>query len=795
MKVPVSWLADFVDVPADIDELEEMLTSAGLKVESIESPGLGLEDIVVAKILAIHPHPRADRVRIVEVATGSGQRSIVCGAWNFEVGDNVPLAAPGVQLPNGLKIAERNVRGTMSEGMLCSASELGLSEEAEGLLILPATAVVGAQISQALGLDDVVLDLEITPNRPDLMSLIGVAREVAALRSVDLKIPDIQIKQGDAKTVDLAAVEVVDQVGCPRYLARVITGVTIGPSPLWVQKRLTAAGLRPISNVVDATNYALLVTGHPLHAFDLDRLAGSRIVVRRATAQEPITTLDGVERKLDADDLVIADAEKPIAIAGVMGGADSEVSDATTAVLLEAAHFETTTISRTGRRHGLRSEASARYERGTDPNNVEFASMLAASLIVEWAGGEIASVPIDVYPAPMHSCTVVLRTERARLVTGADYSDAEMLDALTRLGLSPRAADGDGEITVEAPTRRQDLKIEEDLIEEVARLLGYDRVPTQLPSSRSRAAALTQKQRSIRRIRGVLAGSGMFEALTQSMIGPEHLRILGATEVSVLELAHPMTIEESLMRPSLIPALLSAVQRNHAKRNLDVRLFEIGPVFIPTRDALPQEPTRLGLVMCGIQPQGWLSKERPLDFYDLKGVVENLVTSLCLPDIKFEPVTLPPYHATRAAQVMSGTTVVGTFGELTEEVRERADLAHRIYAGEFDVDAMVELSERPSPSSTVTRFPAVLLDLALAVKDEVAAADLLSVAREAGGQDLEQVRIFDVYRGDQVGEGRKSIALSLTFRNAARTLTEQEAISARDAIAAALRKGFGAEAR
>lgn len=794
MKVPVSWLADFVDLPADPYELAEMLTTAGLKVESVRSPRRDLKNVVVAKVMAIHPHPNADRIRLVDVDEGSGKtRRIVCGAWNFEVGDRVALAVPGVRLPNGLQIAERKVRGELSEGMLCSAAELRLTEDAEGLLILPPSAVEGDEVSGALGLDEVVLDLEITPNRPDLMSLIGVAREVAAITSIQLKIPEVEIKEGSVRASDIVSLQVDDPIGCPRYLARVITDVTVGPSPEWVQRRLTSAGLRSISNVVDATNYALLVTGHPLHAFDLDRLDGQKIVVRRASQGELITTLDGAGRALEADDLVIADARRPVAIAGVMGGAESEVSGTTTSVLLEAAHFEPATISRTSRRYGLRSEASARYERGTDPNNVEFASALAASLIVEWAGGELSSGPVDFYPQPMQSRPVVLRTDRARAITGTGYSDDEMVVALARLGLAPRRSDG--VITVDAPTRRQDLKIEEDLIEEIARLLGYDRVPSQLPASRSRAAALTPEQRLIRRMREVLAGSGLFEALTQSMIGPEHLKVLGFAEVPALEIAHPMTIDESLMRPSLLPGLVAGVQRNHSRRNLDVRLFEIGPVFIPSGNTLPDEPTRLGIVMSGVQRQSWLSKERLLDFYDLKGVVENLVGCLRIPEIRFEPVTLPPYHATRAAEVRSGTTVLGTFGELGEQVRERADLAHRIYAGEFDVDRMLELAMPPAPSSTTARFPAVLLDLSFAVKDDVRASDLVNVARESGGNDLEHVRIFDVYRGDQLDEGHRSIALSLIFRNPSRTLTEQEAISSRDAIAAELRERFGAEAR
>src|SRR5437899_704914 len=442
MLVPLSWLTDYVDVDRDVVSLAEGLSDAGLKVEAIHRPGADVDGVIVAEVLSIAPHPNADKLAIVEVSTGVAVRRVVCGAQNFAVGDRVPLALPGARLPGGVTIERSTIRGETSDGMLCSARELGLGDAHSGILVLPAGTEVGAEVTKVLGLDEVVLEIEVTPNRPDAMSMLGIAREVAALTGSEVRLPKLRMARpaaGAPAVEDLAGVAVEDASGCPRYLARVVTGVIPGPSPDWVQRRLSAAGVRPISNIVDATNYALLVTGHPMHAFDLDRLKENRIVVRRAAPGEELVTIDGTTRELTGDDLVIADAEAPVALAGIMGGRDSEVSGDTSRVLLESAYFDPTSILRSSKRHGLRSEASARFERGADPNNVPYAAELACALIQEWAGGEAAAGSIDAYPHPVEPWSLRLRPERANEVLGTSLAVEDMVDALRRLGLHPVA--------------------------------------------------------------------------------------------------------------------------------------------------------------------------------------------------------------------------------------------------------------------------------------------------------------------------------------------------------------------
>ncbi|MEA2532254.1 MAG: phenylalanyl-tRNA synthetase beta chain, partial [Actinomycetota bacterium] len=595
---------------------------------------------------------------------------------------------------------------------------------------------------------------------------------------------------------ELAQVTVEDPAGAPRYLARVITGVTPGPSPEWVAKRLTAAGVRPISNIVDATNYALLVTGHPMHAFDLDKLSGSKIVVRRALATEQLVTIDGATRELAADDLVIADAEGPVALAGIMGGRDSEVSDTTTRILLESAYFDPASVLRSSKRHGLRSEASARFERGADPNNVPYAAELASALIQEWAGGESAPGAIDVYPEPVEPWTLTLRPERVNEVLGTNLSVEAMVDDLRRLGLNPVVEDGKIRVTV--PTRRPDLRAEWDLVEEIARLTGYDRIPSRIPSG-ARVGGLNRPQKLQRRVRNLLTGAGLFEAVTSALIGPADLDRMGYPPEhparKALRLTNPLTVDESILRQSLLPGLVTSAARNVARRNLCVRLFEVGRCFVPREtNLLPEEPLRLGMVFHGPTPQEWHTPSRELDFFDLKGVVEMLMEGLRI-DYTFGPTTRDPFTRGRTAALVAPGGAFGTIGELTPATAERYGFTNRVVAAELELGKLLELARDPAQAKELTRFPPVLLDLAVVVAEAVEAAEIMELARSAGGPALVDVRVFDVYRGEQAGAGRKSLALSLTFLRPDRTLTQDEAVAARDAIAGALRKRLGAEVR
>lgn len=796
MRVPLSWLAEYVDFDPDPDALASKLTGVGLKVETVHRPGAGLEGVVVGEVLEIRDHPRADNLILAEVSTGDSKRQIVVGARNFAAGDKVPVALPGARLPGGVVIERQTKRGEASEGMLCSARELGIGEDHTGILVLAPESETGSDVRRLLGLDDAILEFEINPNRPDAMSLLGVAREVAALDGSELRVPDTSVRESGPSIEGAAGVTIEDVTGCPRYLARVIRGVRVGPSPGWVQMRLFQAGYRPISNVVDATNYALLVTGHPMHAFDLDRLVQRRIVVRRAKSGERIVTLDEEERTLDPDDLVIADATHAVAIAGVVGGKDTEVSEATTDILLESAYFDPVSILRTSKRHGIRTEASARFERGMDPGAVDQAAAYAASLISDWAGGEVATGTIDRYPEPRRPVAVSLRPERANLVLGTRLSSDQMTSALSRLGFEVTMQDG--AIRAVVPTRRPDVTIEADLIEEIARLEGYDSVPSRLPSGRNRAGALAGDRLFLRRIRHLLTAAGVWEAQNSSLIGPADLDKIGYPEGhparKAIRLVNALSSEESVLRPSLVPGLLASIARNVARRNLSVRLFEIGRCFLPADDLLPEEPLRLGFALHGPLDQEWHTPSREMDFYDLKGALEVVFAGLRISKAGYRPVEEVPFHPTRAASVVIDETTVGTIGEIAPGVAERYDLPYRAIVGELEVQALLERA-RPPRVPESGRFPAALVDLAIEVPEEVPAGEVLATARSSGGEHLEEARIFDLYRGEQIAKGNKSIAISLRFRHPDRTLTDAEALRWRDAIADAIVAAFGGRVR
>lgn len=796
MRVPVSWLSEFIDTGTDVETLADALTGLGLKVEAIHRPGAGLEGVFVAEVLAIKDHPKAGNLILVDVATADKEHHVVCGARNFSVGDKVPAALPGARLVDGMVIETRIFRGEVSEGMLCSEKELGLSDDHSGILVLGSDAETGADVRDVPGLFEVVLEFEIKPNRPDAMSILGVARDLAALSGAELVVPEMSVAERGPAIGGITDVSLDDAHGCPRYLARVISGVSVRPSPDWVQRRLQLAGFRPVSNVVDATNYALLVTGHPMHAFDLDTLDGRRIVVRRAAKGEKITTIDDEERELDPEDLVIADASRTVAIAGVMGGKGTEVTGRTKDVLLESAYFDPISITRTSKRHGLRSEASARFERGADPNGVGLAADYATMLIVEWAGGDVATGVIDRYPKRRSPWEVTLRAERANLILGTSMKSGEMTRSLNRLGLA--AVEEGGLIRAAIPTRRPDISIEEDLVEEIARLSGYGEIPTRLPSGRNRAGSLTLEQAFVRRVRRLLAGAGVWEAQTTSLVGPDDLERMGYGQdheaLQAIRLVNALSREESMLRTSLLPGLLLAVATNVARRNLSVRLFEIGHCFLPASDVLPAQPLKLGVVVQGPIEDEWFAAGREMDFYDLKGVVETLVAGLRIEGVSYAAVEEGPFHPTRAAAIMLEGDRVGVIGEISPEVAGRYDLSHRAIALELELMLLFDRAKPPEVREPA-RFPAALLDLAIEVPEHVPAAAVIATARAAGGDYLEDVRIFDVYRGEQIGEGRKSIAMSLWFRHPERTLTDPESIAARDAIALAIESEHGGRVR
>ena len=789
MKVLVSWLREFAPTDLSADELAELLTSKGAEVESVDRPWAGLDGVVVARVLAVRDHPGADKLCLARVDAGAGEVEVVVGVRNMAPGDLVPYAPPGARVPvRPERLERREVRGVTSNGMLCSPWELAISPDHHGILVMPPDSPVGADLKAELGLDDAVLDVEVTPNRPDLMSEVGVAREVAAATGVPLTLPDTSVREGDEKAADLATVEIRDLDRCPRYLARVVRGVAVGPSPLKVQARLTASGMRPLSNVVDATNYALLEMGHPLHAFDLARLDGSGIVVRRAEEGELIVTLDDVERTLTADDLVIADHAKAVAIAGVMGSAPTEVSEGTRDVLLESAYFERTGIARTSQRLGLRSEASARFQRGADPEAVPRAADRSAALIAAWSGGTVLAGVVDVGGTPERR-RIRIRPERASLVVGMPISEADVMESLGKVGMATEQRSGT--VEAEVPGFRPDIVQEIDLVEEVIRVLGYDRLGETLPAIRQ-PGAVPKEHRFRRRVREALARAGLLETMSYSFASAADLELVDDHEG--VRVANPLAADDEFLRTSLIPGLLRALSNNLAHQVRSAALFEVGRIFYPGDPV--EEHERVAWTMTGQAPRGHPEPQHELDFFDAKGALEGLMEALGIRDWTLGPApNRHLWHPTRSASVLVGERLAGEVGELHPRVAERLDFPGRVALAELEVAVLAGSAWSDLAYQEIPRFPPVRRDLAFTVDAAVPAGAVRTVITEAGGGLVGSVVLFDVHTGAPIAEGRKSLAFSVDFRAPDRTLTDQEAEQAVRAIVDRVATEFGGELR
>lgn len=799
MRLPLRWLEEFVAVDVPVDRLAELLDLCGTKVEAVHKPSGDVAGVIVAEVLAILPHPDADNLTLVDVRTEDGDAHgdtlrVVCGAKNFSVGDRVPLAQVGARLPQ-MEITERKIRGEVSRGMLCSAAELGVSSDAAGILVLPADAEPGSDVVSLLGLDDTVFELEITPNRPDCMSIFGMAREVSTILRNELKVPDPEL-QASGETPSPVKVDIQDPEGCPRYLARYIEGVSVGPSPAWMSSRLLSVGVRPISNVVDATNYVLFELGQPLHAFDAAKVHGQHIVVRRARAGERLVTLDGQDRGLHRDDLLITDKKKGLALAGVMGGGDAEVSSGTTTVILESAHFQPASIAFTSRRHGLRTEASARFERGSDPEVVELAAARAAGLITSLAGGRVSESVTDVYPHPVERRSITLRPQRVGALLGAGVSTQQQVSYLTALGFG--VTEQGTALEVEAPTFRPDVSREVDLIEEVGRLAGFERLPATLPPGRS--GRLDRAQTVDRALRRMLADLGLHEAWTSSFMSPADVERLGVAQgdpvARLVRLSNPMSEEEPALRTTLLPGLLRAVAANERQRAAGVALFEIARVYEPSDEQLPREALVLGAALSGAKKvAGWDAPETGWGFFDAKGIVEALFDSLDLDRPGFAPVDGLPFHPTRAASVTFRGVTAGALGELHPEVSGRWDIERPVVAFELALAPLLEALPPKVKVRELSRFPSNFVDIALVVDAHMPAERPAQVIEEVGGAELAAVRLFDIYEGDQIPAGKKSLAFALELRSPERTLTDAEAAEVRDQIVAALSERLGAQLR
>ncbi len=799
MRISLNWLKEFVDIPVGVDELAHQMTMLGIEIESIERPWEDITKVYVGQIKSIEPHPDADKLVVCKTDVGQGEPlQIVCGAKNMKEGDKVPTAIVGATLPGGFKIGKRKMRGVPSQGMMCSATELGLGDDHSGLLILDPDTPVGADCIKLFGLDDVVLDIEVTPNRGDWASMIGVAREVAALYSTSFRVPEVTVTETAQQAADLASVTIEDADLCPRYIGRVLPKVAMGPSPLWMCQRLIAAGQRPISNVVDITNYVLLETGHPLHAFDYNKLAENRIVVRRAKEGESIITIDGETHKLDTERLIIADAERPVAVAGVMGGQESEVGEGTTQVLLESAYFNPVSVRRTARTLGLQTEAAAHFQRGADPEMAHYAINRTTALLQELAGAEVAQGLIDEYPAPLEQKEVQLRYDRTKVLLGTTIPGADQAKYLACLGFELLETT-DTTCTVRIPAWRHDVTQEADLIEEVARLYGYDNVEVTLPSTRQTDQIFAPSEGIVRTFRKFLVASGLTEMIHWTFSSPEEVQRckLDGRYLNMVALENPLSENQATMRSSLLPGLMANVARNVHHGNHNVMAFELGPIYEEQPDEeLLNEPLHLAIALTGTSgKKHWSRDTESLDFFDLKGYAESVLEFFGA-KASFEEAELGLFQAGQCGQILARKKrELGVLGSVSHAVLKNYDLEQPVYLLEMRLDNLIRGARSVQQFEAIGQFPTSLRDMAVLVDKDVAAGALCATAQQAGGKLLQSVDIFDVYTGKQVPENKKSVALGFVFSSNERTLTDKDTQKAWDKILKKLQAEYQADLR
>lgn len=801
MLVSLKWLSQYVDLQGlEPEVLAEKITRSGIEVEGVHHLSKGIKKIMVGQIKEIKKHPDSDHLNICQVDFGEDELSqIVCGAPNVAEGQKIVAVRPNGYV-GGKKIKKGKLRGEVSNGMICSLQELGIEGKvvpkkyADGIYVFPDDTPVGIDAIEALGLDDVVLELGLTPNRSDAMSMLGVAYEVAAILSEEIKLPETTHEEATQKAKEVLKVRVEAKNINPMYTAKVVKNVKIGESPLWLQRRLMAAGVRPLNNVVDITNYILMEYGQPLHAFDYDALGTGEIVVRLAKEGEPIKTLDGQDRVLNAKNLVITNGKEPVAVAGVMGGYNSEVTDKTTTVVIESAYFDGLSVRYTAKDLGLRSEASARYEKGVDPNRVISAAERAAQLLGEIAGGEVLSGSVVFDELDKTPAKVVISPDFVNSRLGMKISLNEMVNILNRLKFDVETANG--LLYIDAPTRRQDIKIEEDIVEEIARLYGYDEIPATVPFSESKAGGLNAYQAKRRLIHHQLQGSGLYQALTYSLTSDELSQKYALETAPTTRLLMPMSEERSTLRQSILPHLIEGVTYNVSRQQDSVALYEIGSVFLgQTEEGLPREEAHLAAVMTGNWlNNAWQGEHKKVDFFVLKGILEALFAKLDLTTrVTYEKAVVDGLHPGRTANIVLDGKRIGFLGQL-HPAEQKANGIKETYVMELNLEEILAASIEPLVYVPVPRFPSISRDIALIVDRSTNAADLEATIRNAGGKLLKEVNVFDLYEGEKMESGKKSVAFTLTYFTPERTLTDEEVVAAHDKVVEALTES-GAELR
>ncbi|NRD76061.1 phenylalanine--tRNA ligase subunit beta [Bacillus sp. BRMEA1] len=803
MFVSYKWLQDYVDLTGvTAEELAEKITKSGIEVEGVDILNEGIKGVVVGHVLEREQHPNADKLSKCLVDLGEGEPvQIICGAPNVAKGQKVAVATVGAVLPGNFKIKKAKLRGEESNGMICSLQELGMEgkivpkEYSEGIFVFPADAEVGTDALAFLNRDDQVLELSLTPNRADCLSMLGVAYEVAAILGREVKFPETDLELIAEKATDYVKIVIEAKEDNPLYSAKIIKNVKIGPSPLWMQTRLMNAGIRPHNNVVDITNYVLLEYGQPLHAFDYDRLGSKEILIRRAHNGEKFVTLDDVERTLTSEHLVITNGTEPVALAGVMGGANSEVTSDTTTVLLEAAYFNGLTVRKASKDHGLRSEASARFEKGVDPKRVRAAGERAAYLIEKYAGGEVLEGAAEIDTLSIEPAVVSITLEKINRVLGTELSMNGVKDIFDRLQFDS-VVEKDT-ITVTAPTRRGDIKIEEDLIEEVARLYGYDNIPKTLPIGSATPGKLSDYQKKRRVVRAYLEGAGLYQAVTYSLTSEEKAAQFALEIREAIRLAMPMSEDRSVLRLSILPQLLEVLKYNSARQNDSLAVYETGNVFLSNgKDALPTEEEHVAGAITGLwHSHLWQGEKKPVDFFVLKGILEGMFAKLGLSDrVEYVQAQVEGMHPGRTAEIRLKGEKIGFVGQVHPSIQKDHDLKDT-YVFDLSLKALLDESAEPLRYQAIPRYPSITRDIALVVNKETVSGTLKEVILTTGAPLLKEAYVFDLYEGDKMEEGKKSIAFTLKYVDPERTLTDEEVTKVHERVLEALKDKAGAVLR
>ncbi len=801
MRVTLEWLKKYVEIEESAEEIADLLTRQGLEVSECIPVRPRLEGVIAGRIVSLEPHPATKGLWVCRLDTGRENRTVLCGAGNVAVGDCVPLAVPGTAIGGGKRIEATTLHGVFSEGMLCSERELELSEDHTGIMKLPSNTAPGLALDRVLALADDVLDIEITPNRPDCLSVIGVAREIAAKTRRELRLPDVSLDEQEPPAAAVSSVEILSPEACPRYVGRVIEDVRIGVSPFWLRRLLSLVGLRPINNIVDVTNFVMMEWGQPLHAFDLDRLEENRIVVRMAGEGESIRTLDGEDRKLTREDLLICDARRPVALAGVMGGLESEIGDATSRVFLESAFFEPRGIRRTGKRLGLSTEASYRFEREIDRKGCLRAADRACEMMNSLAGGRVLAGALDVYPIPYRERPVRMTVSRVNRLLGTSIEKEAIFGYLTGLDMDVRECEGDA-FEVTPPSFRPDVGMGMDIVEEVARLHGYDSIPTHMPEAPVSVVLAEPERRAEELARDVLVGMGFCEAVNYSFAGMGLLDPLGFPQgdprTRPVSLRNPLSEEQGFLRTSLIGLLLDTLARNLRQRNRDLRFFELGRVFLPRKgEALPEERKMLAGVMVGRRhARSWNEPDAEIDVFDLRGALEVLVEAFGLVGFEWNrSEQISCLHPGCSGDILINTTKIGYAGRLHPSVQETFEIEENVYLFELEFAGLAARVDRPRAYTPYAKRPPVQRDIALVLDDAVTYRQVVEKMNELADPRVTEIELFDLYQGPPVPEGKQSMAFRITYQDPSRNLTDEEVNQIQEAFLGELLPGLEAHLR